>query len=51
MAIGSRIKQARLQQEWSQRDLAARLSVSDTTVSNYEQEKSLPDSSKLMEIA
>jgi Zn-dependent peptidase ImmA (M78 family)/DNA-binding XRE family transcriptional regulator len=51
MAIGSRIKQARLQREWSQRDLAAHLSVSDTTVSNYEQEKSLPDSSKLMEIA
>ena len=51
MAIGPRIKQARLMQGLSQRELADRLPVSDTTVSKYEREESLPDSAKLMGIA
>lgn len=51
MTIGARIKQARTLREMSQRDLAARLSVSDTMVSKYEREDSLPDSVMLMDIA
>jgi Zn-dependent peptidase ImmA (M78 family)/DNA-binding XRE family transcriptional regulator len=51
MAIGARIKQARMLRGFSQRDLAARLPVSDTTVSKYEREESLPDSAMLMDIA
>lgn len=51
MAIGPRIKQARLLRGLSQRALADQLPVSDTTVSKYEKEASLPDSSMLMAIA
>ena len=51
MAIGAKIKQARNLRSLSQRDLAARLSVSNQTVSKYEREESLPDSARLMEIA
>ena len=51
MAIGAKIKQARKLRGLSQRDLAKRLPVSDQTVSKYEREESLPDSTRLMEIA
>ena len=51
MAIGAKIKQARKLRGISQRDLAERLPVSDQTVSKYEREESLPDSTRLMEIA
>lgn len=51
MAIGAKIKQARKLRSFSQRDLAERLPVSDQTVSKYEREESLPDSTRLMEIA
>jgi Zn-dependent peptidase ImmA (M78 family)/DNA-binding XRE family transcriptional regulator len=51
MAIGAKIKQARKLRSLSQRDLAKRLPVSDQTVSKYEREESLPDSTRLMEIA
>lgn len=51
MAIGARIRQARTMRGLSQRDLADHLPVSDTTVSKYEREESLPDSDMLMDIA
>jgi Zn-dependent peptidase ImmA (M78 family)/DNA-binding XRE family transcriptional regulator len=51
MALGARIKQARQLRGLSQRDLAGRVDISDTTVSKYEREVTLPDSAKLMEIA
>lgn len=51
MAIGARIKQARKRRGMSQRALAGRLPVSDQTVSKYEREESLPDSTMLMDIA
>jgi Zn-dependent peptidase ImmA (M78 family)/DNA-binding XRE family transcriptional regulator len=51
MALGARIKQARMLRGLNQRELAARIDRSKTTVSNYEQENTLPDSAKLMEIA
>jgi Zn-dependent peptidase ImmA (M78 family)/DNA-binding XRE family transcriptional regulator len=51
MALGARIKQARMLRGLNQRQLAARIDRSKTTVSNYEQENTLPDSAKLMEIA
>ncbi len=51
MAVGPRIRQARYLRDVNQRDLAEKIGVSKTTVSNYERENSLPDSAKLMEIA
>jgi Zn-dependent peptidase ImmA (M78 family)/DNA-binding XRE family transcriptional regulator len=51
MAIGARIKQARALRGFSQRDLADRISVSKTTVYDYEREERLPDSAMLMDIA
>jgi Zn-dependent peptidase ImmA (M78 family)/DNA-binding XRE family transcriptional regulator len=51
MAIGAKIKQARKLRSLSQRDLAAQLPVSNQTISKYEREESLPDSTRLMEIA
>jgi Zn-dependent peptidase ImmA (M78 family)/DNA-binding XRE family transcriptional regulator len=51
MALGPRIRQARHLRGLNQRELAEEISVSKTTVSNYERENSLPDSAKLMEIA
>ena len=51
MALGPRIRQARYLRGFNQRELAEEIGVSKTTVSNYEQENSLPDSAKLMEIA
>jgi len=51
MAIGPRIRQARHLRGFNQRELAKEIGVSKTTVSNYEREDSLPDSTKLMEIA
>jgi len=51
MALGARIKQARKLRGFSQRQLADRIPVSNTTVSKYEREASLPDSPMLMEIA
>jgi transcriptional regulator with XRE-family HTH domain/Zn-dependent peptidase ImmA (M78 family) len=51
VAIGPRIRQARLLRGLSQRGLADKLPVSYQTVSNYERERSLPDSAMLMKIA
>jgi len=51
MALGARIKQARALRGFSQRDLADRISVSKTTVYDYEREERLPDSAMLMNIA
>lgn len=51
VAIGPRIKQARLLRGLSQRGLAEKLPVSYQTVSNYERERSLPGSAMLMKIA
>jgi transcriptional regulator with XRE-family HTH domain len=51
VAIGPRIRQARLLRGLSQRGLADKLPVSYQTVSNYERERSLPDSGMLMKIA
>lgn len=51
MALGARIEQARRLCGLSQRELAARIDRSKTTVSKYEREITLPDSAKLMEIA
>jgi transcriptional regulator with XRE-family HTH domain/Zn-dependent peptidase ImmA (M78 family) len=51
VAIGPRIRQARLLRGLSQRGLADKLPVSYQTVSNYERERSLPDSAMLMKVA
>jgi len=51
VAIGPRIRQARLLRGLSQRGLADKLPVSYQTVSNYERERSLPGSAMLMKIA
>ncbi|MFB6247411.1 MAG: helix-turn-helix domain-containing protein, partial [Salinibacter sp.] len=51
MALGARIRQARKLRGLNQRELAAEIDLSKTTVWNYEQENTLPDSAKLMEIA
>ncbi|WP_251930231.1 helix-turn-helix domain-containing protein [Salinibacter ruber] len=51
MALGARIKQARMLRGLNQRELAAKIDRSKTTVSKYEREITLPDSAKLMDIA
>jgi transcriptional regulator with XRE-family HTH domain len=48
---GTRIKQARRRAKWSQRDLAAEVDVSPTTISKYERGESKPGSEVLMQIA
>jgi transcriptional regulator with XRE-family HTH domain len=48
---GARIKQARRRAKWSQRDLAAEVDVSPTTISKYERGLSKPGSEVIMQIA
>jgi len=43
MSIGTKIKKLRTQNKWSQDELAGHLEVAQTSVSNFEADKTIPD--------
>lgn len=43
MSIGTKLKKLRLQNRWSQEELAYKLDVAQTSISNFEASKSIPD--------
>lgn len=43
MSIGTKIRKLRLQNKWSQEELAHKLNVAQTSVSNFEANKTIPD--------
>ena len=43
MSIGTKILKLRLQNKWSQEELAYKLGVAQTSVSNFESNKTIPD--------
>jgi len=43
MSIGSKIRKLRIQRKWSQDELAHKLNVAQTSVSNFEANKTIPD--------
>lgn len=51
MSIGSRVRQYREAKNWSQEDLALRLDTTQTTISNIESDKNIPNSLLLSNIA
>ncbi|ANF52765.1 hypothetical protein A0O34_20595 [Chryseobacterium glaciei] len=51
MSIGTRVKQYREAKNWSQEDLAIRLDTTQTTISNIESDKNIPNSLLLKKIA
>lgn len=51
MSIGTRVKQYREVGNWSQEDLAVRLDTTQTTISNIESDKNIPNSLLLNKIA
>ncbi|PKF74649.1 hypothetical protein CW752_08275 [Chryseobacterium sp. PMSZPI] len=51
MSIGTRVKQYREAKNWSQEDLAIRLDTTQTTISNIESDKNIPNSLLLNKIA
>lgn len=51
MSIGTRVKQYREAKNWSQEDLAMRLDTTQTTISNIESDKNIPNSLLLKKIA
>jgi transcriptional regulator with XRE-family HTH domain len=51
MSIGTRVKQYREARNWSQEDLAVRLDTTQTTISNIESDKNIPNSLLLNKIA
>ncbi|WP_411811927.1 helix-turn-helix domain-containing protein [Chryseobacterium scophthalmum] len=51
MSIGSKVRQYREAKNWSQEDLALRLDTTQTTISNIESDKNIPNSLLLSNIA
>ncbi|WP_394675129.1 helix-turn-helix domain-containing protein [uncultured Chryseobacterium sp.] len=51
MSIGTRVRQYREARNWSQEDLAMRLDTTQTTISNIESDKNIPNSLLLNKIA
>ena len=51
MSIGSKVRKYRESKGWSQDELALRLDVAQTTVSNIESDKNIPNSILLSKIA
>lgn len=51
MSIGTKVKQYREAKGWSQEDLAIRLDTTQTTISNIESDKNIPNSLLLKKIA
>ena len=43
MSIGTKLRKLRLQNKWSQEELAHKLNVAQTSISNFEANKTLPD--------
>ncbi len=43
MILGIKIRKLRIQNKWSQEELAYKLNVSQTTISNFESSKTIPD--------
>jgi transcriptional regulator with XRE-family HTH domain len=43
MSVGTKLRKLRLQNRWSQEELAYKLNVAQTSVSNFEANKSIPD--------
>ena len=43
MSVGTKIRRLRLQNKWSQEELAHKLNVAQTSVSNLESNKTIPD--------
>ena len=43
MNVGTKIRRLRLQNKWSQEELAHKLNVAQTSVSNFESNKTIPD--------
>jgi transcriptional regulator with XRE-family HTH domain len=43
MDVGTKIRKLRLQNKWSQDELAHKLNVAQTSVSNFESNKTIPD--------
>lgn len=43
MILGIKIRKLRIQNRWSQEELAYKLNVGQTTVSNFESSKTIPD--------
>ncbi|NHN27372.1 helix-turn-helix transcriptional regulator [Flavobacterium jejuense] len=43
MSVGTKIRRLRLQNKWSQEELAHKLNVAQTSVSNFEANKTIPD--------
>ena len=43
MSVGTKIRRLRLQNKWSQEELAHKLNVAQTSVSNFESNKPIPD--------
>ena len=43
MSVGTKIRRLRLQNKWSQEELAHKLNVAQTSVSNFESNKTIPD--------
>lgn len=43
MSIGTKIRKLRLQNKWSQEELAHKLNVAQTSISNFESNKTIPD--------
>lgn len=51
MSLGTKVRQYREAKNWSQDDLALRLDVTQSTISNIESDKSIPNSLLLNRIA
>ncbi|MDR2234906.1 MAG: helix-turn-helix domain-containing protein [Chryseobacterium sp.] len=51
MSIGTKVRQYREAKNWSQEDLAIRLDTTQTTISNIESDKNIPNSLLLSKIA
>ena len=43
MSVGTKIRRLRLQNKWNQEELAHKLNVAQTSVSNFESNKTIPD--------
>ena len=43
MSIGTKIRKLRLQNKWSQEELAHKINVAQTSISNFEANKTIPD--------
>jgi transcriptional regulator with XRE-family HTH domain len=43
MSVGTKIRRLRLQNKWSQEELAHKLDVAQTSISNFESNKTIPD--------